>query len=163
MLKHEIASLEESLSSLEPGSTDPSDPASAPALALPASDRTLPGSAQDNIEKAVSAGATSNRPHAQIPRRISVGLGRQDADSEAIRPALPAAEAAASAQAVRPEDLVHQLTQLMSQNTELMSQLDEANSSLASSQELCNDLEVWSTSSGLVSPGICSWHVADAC
>ena len=37
---------------------------------------------------------------------------------------------------------MRQLTQLMSQNTELMTQLEEANSSLASSQELCTDLEV---------------------
>ena len=163
MLKQEIASLEESLSSLEPGSADPGDLSSAPAPAPSASDQTPPAHVQDNAGEVVAAAATDNQPHLQIPRRISVGLGRHDADIEPTRSALPAAQAAASAQAVRPEDLVHQLTQLMSQNTELMTQLDEANSSLASSQELCNDLEVWSTSSGLVSPGICSWHVADAC
>lgn len=148
MLKQEIASLEESLSTLEPGSSEPAEApsASTPALdhsheaissaAPEASDVTNPAAAAGHSLEAAPASSTSNRTAQPLPRRISVGFSQAEVGDEGAEPALP------TLQAVRPEDLVRQLTQLMSQNTELMAQLDEATSSLASSQELCGDLEV---------------------
>ena len=148
MLKQEIASLEESLSALEPGTSEPVEPPSACAAALDrsaeatssaapqAADVPDPAAAAGFALEAAPAAATSNRPPQQLPRRISVGFSHPEAHNESSEQDSP------MTQAVRPEDLVRQLTQLMSQNTELMAQLDEANSSLASSQELCGDLEV---------------------
>lgn len=149
MLKQEIASLEESLSTLEPGSSEPMECPAAHTAALnqsagatssaarEASIETNPAAAARHSLEAIQAIGTSTRPSQQVPRRISVGFSQQEAahDESAVQD-LPIA------QVVRPEDLVRQLTQLLSQNTELMTQLDEANSSLASSQELCGDLEV---------------------
>lgn len=148
MLKQEIASLEESLSTLEPGSSEPVEPPSAGAAApdqpaeaiLSAAPeasavRHTAAAARHSLEAAPTAG-TSNQLAQQIPRRISVGFSQAEVEDESTEQDSP------TTQVVRPEDLVRQLTQLMSQNTELMAQLDEANSSLASSQELCGDLEV---------------------
>ncbi|KAK9821368.1 hypothetical protein WJX74_004644 [Apatococcus lobatus] len=153
MLKQEIASLEESLSSLEPAFTYSaglpsaasgagSSNAASPEAALDHSSTTCLSAPVEGAHGGVSAASTSNRQHVQIPRRISVGFTQEAAQDGTSEQSSPTAQAASSELAVRPEDLVRQLTQLMNQNTELMTQLDEANSSLASSQEICNDLEV---------------------
>ncbi len=165
MMKHEVASLEGSVSSQDPGESE----AQTSTTGL-----TIAAEASGTSESASPTTSNARSEYTRRPSRIAVGTYQEDTEAEEeadvatsqapsrrpvsisieVSPApggepLPAAEQEAVPEAAAPsegplrfEDLQRQLTQLLSQNTELMTQLEEANSSLASSQELCTDLEV---------------------
>ena len=142
--KQEEISLEDSSSSSDPrepeaAATDTSASPDASGAAATLYSPAVPN--QEVAEADQEAGVALPQQHVRRPARISVGYS-QAGGEEAGPEAGQEAEAETSRGPPRLDDLHRQLTQLMSQNTELMSQLEDANSSLASSQELCTDLEV---------------------
>ena len=140
--KQEEISLEDSSSSSDPREPEAAatDTSASPALYTLASPNQE--AAEAGQEAGQEAGVALPQQHVRRPARISVGFSQAGAEEAGPEAGQEAEAESTSRGPPRLDDLHRQLTQLMSQNTELMSQLEDANSSLASSQELCTDLEV---------------------